>query len=72
MTPRTRLPLILGGVLLVLFVLFRPFVIVPAGARAVVFSLTSGVWEEQLDEGFHFLMPMVHQAFIYDVRTQTY
>ena len=72
MTPKTRLPLILGGVLLVLFVLFRPFVIVPAGARAVVFSLTSGVWEEQLDEGFHFLMPMVHRSFIYDVRTQTY
>ena len=72
MTSRVKTILIAAGVLLVVFVVFRPFVIVPAGARSVVFSLTSGVWEEQLDEGFHFLLPVVQRPFIYDVRTQTY
>lgn len=72
MTPKLRMLLIAGGVLLIVFLLFRPFVIVPAGARSVVFSLTSGVWEEQLDEGFHFLLPIVQRPFIYDTRTQTY
>jgi regulator of protease activity HflC (stomatin/prohibitin superfamily) len=72
MTRKFRFALILGGVLLLLFLVSRPFVIVPAGARAIVFSLTSGVWEKQLDEGFHFLLPLVHRPFVYDVRTQTY
>ncbi len=72
MTPKLKQILIAAGVLLVVFLLFRPFVIVPAGTRSVVFSLTSGVWEEQLDEGFHFLLPVVQRPFLYDVRTQTY
>ena len=60
------------AVILVALLLFRPFVIVPAGHRAVVFSLSKGVLEKQLDEGFHFLMPVLHRPLIYDARTQTY
>lgn len=59
-------------VLILAFLIFRPFVIVPAGARAVIFSLSEGVREGQYGEGFHFLVPVVEQALIYDVRTQTY
>ena len=72
MTRKIRTLVIAAAILLVAFFVFRPFVIVPAGSRAIVFSLTSGVWEEQLGEGFHLLLPVVQRPFIYDVRTQTY
>ena len=72
MPKNIRLMSILAGALLVLFLLSRPYVVVPAGQRAVVFSLTSGVLEKQLGEGFHFLLPVIHQPFLYDVRTRTY
>ena len=72
MPKKVRLMSILAGVLLVLFLLFRPYVVVPAGQRAAVFSLTSGVLEKQLGEGFHFLLPVIHKPFLYDVRTRTY
>jgi len=72
MSKKVRLMSILAGALLVLFLLSGPYVVVPAGQRAVVFSLTSGVLEKQLGEGFHFLLPVVHKPFLYDVRTRTY
>ena len=72
MSRKTRTIVILAGIVLVAFFVFRPFVIVPAGARAVVFSYTSGVWEKQYGEGIHLLLPIVHQPLLYDVRTQTY
>lgn len=72
MKRRMQLLIILGVVLVLAFVVFRPFVIVPAGSRAVIFSLTSGVLEKQYDEGFHVLIPFVQRAIIYDIRTKTY
>jgi prohibitin 2 len=72
MSRKVRLISILAGVLVVLFLLFRPYVIVPAGHRAVVFSLSTGVLEKQLGEGFHFLLPVVYKPIHYDVRTRTY
>ncbi|NCO38209.1 MAG: protease [Armatimonadetes bacterium CG_4_10_14_3_um_filter_66_18] len=65
-------PVAIVGAVVVLFLLFRPYVIVPAGHRAAVFSLTEGVWNTQLGEGFHFLVPVVHRPYLYEVRTQTY
>jgi regulator of protease activity HflC (stomatin/prohibitin superfamily) len=64
--------LIVVGVLCLLLALFRPFVIVGPGERAVIFDLARGVLPTQFDEGFHFLMPFVNHAEIYDVRRQTY
>jgi len=72
MARKTRMLVIAAAILVVAFFVFRPFVIVPPGNRAAIFSLTSGVWEEQLDEGFHLLLPIVQTPFAYDVRTQTY
>lgn len=56
----------------VLFMVFRPYVIVPAGERVVIFNLAKGVLPLQLDEGFHFLLPFVNRVEYYDVRMQTY
>jgi regulator of protease activity HflC (stomatin/prohibitin superfamily) len=72
MSKKVRLVSILAGVLFVLFLIFRPYVIVPAGQRAVVFSLTTGVLEKELGEGFNVLVPVIQEPFLYDVRTRTY
>ena len=60
------------GVLLLVLVLFNPFVTVPAGERGVVFSLSGGTLNRQLGEGIHFVVPFVQSVVFYDVRTQTY
>lgn len=72
MTRNIKTIAIVAAIAFIAFLVFRPFVIVPAGTRAVVFSLTSGVQEGQMDDGFHVLIPVVHKAILYDVRTQTY
>lgn len=72
MSQKAKTLIIAAAIALVAFLVFKPFVIVPAGNRAVIFSLTSGVQEGQYDEGFHILIPVVQKAILYDVRTQTY
>ncbi|MCW3096713.1 MAG: transporter, stomatin/podocin/band 7/nephrosis [Chthonomonadaceae bacterium] len=67
-----RTILIVAGVLVVGFLLFRPYVIVPAGERVVVFSLYGGVIPTQLNEGFHFITPFIDHPEFYDARQQTY
>ena len=64
--------LIVVGVLIVGFLIFRPYVIVPAGERVVVFSLHGGVIPTQLNEGFHFIKPFIDHPEFYDARQQTY
>lgn len=54
------------------FLLFRPFVIVPAGERVVLFSLRRGVVPTQLNEGFHLITPFIDHPEFYDARQQTY
>ena len=60
------------GILLLVVILFNPFVTVPAGHRGVVFSLSGGTLNRQLGEGLHFVVPFVQSVVFYDVRTQTY
>ena len=60
------------AVLFVLFLMFRPYVIVPAGHRAVIFNLYRGVLPTQLGEGIHFITPFADRAEFYDARWQTY
>lgn len=67
-----RTILIMVGILVVGFLLFRPYVIVPAGERVVVFSLHGGVIPTQLNEGFHFITPFIDHPEFYDARQQTY
>ena len=56
----------------ILFLILRPYVVVPAGERVVVFNLARGVLPEQLGEGVHFLLPFVNHPEFYDIRRQTY
>lgn len=42
---------------------------VRGGTRAVIFDRLSGVKEQVINEGTHFLVPWLQRAIIYDVRT---
>lgn len=43
---------------------------VKGGTRAVIFDRLSGVKEQVINEGTHFLIPWLQRAIIYDVRTK--
>lgn len=43
---------------------------VKGGTRAVIFDRISGVKEEVINEGTHFLVPWLQRSIIFDVRTK--
>ena len=43
---------------------------VKGGSRAVIFDRLSGVKENVINEGTHFLIPWLQKAIVYDVRTK--
>lgn len=43
---------------------------VKGGTRAVIFDRVSGVKEQVVNEGTHFLIPWLQRAIVYDVRTR--
>ncbi|KAF2825809.1 hypothetical protein CC86DRAFT_324457 [Ophiobolus disseminans] len=43
---------------------------VKGGTRAVIFDRVSGVKEDVVNEGTHFLVPWLQRAIVYDVRTR--
>ncbi|KAL8685505.1 MAG: hypothetical protein Q9218_007720, partial [Villophora microphyllina] len=43
---------------------------VKGGSRAVIFDRLSGVKEDVVNEGTHFLVPWLQKAIVYDVRTK--
>lgn len=60
-------------ILVAVWVVFRACtVVVPAGQRGVVFSKSEGVRPGALDEGMHFIVPLIWDVKMYDVRSQTY
>lgn len=69
--PRARS---LGGLLIVAGIAFAvvssAFVVVPAGNVGVVFNIFGGVQSRPLGEGLHFVLPVVQQVTLYDVRQQ--
>jgi regulator of protease activity HflC (stomatin/prohibitin superfamily) len=71
-----RKQIIISVVVFIVFILFlalaKPFIIVGAGERAVIFNRFTGIEKRQLDSGFNFLIPFVQKPIHYDVRNQTY
>jgi len=55
---------------LLLGVLARSFVVVPAGHVGVVFNTFSGVQPDALDEGIHLVLPLIQEVVLYDARLQ--
>lgn len=68
---KTALPAFIVAIIFFLAVVFRPFTLVPAGSRGVIFNQFKGVeLNRSLSEGFHFIMPVVESVVIMDVRVQ--
>ena len=60
--------MIIGAVLLVVLI-FRPWVQVGAGERGIVLNF-GAVQDKVLDEGMHFRMPIMQQVIVMDVKVQ--
>jgi len=67
-----RMWLVAAFALLVLLLIFRPWVVIPNGEGGVVFSAVTGVRSQALASGFHFIVPVVHRVTRYNTRVQTY
>ncbi|WP_027481184.1 prohibitin family protein [Deinococcus pimensis] len=65
---RAGLPVAAAG--LILAVVGNSLVIVPAGQVGVVFSVLSGVRPTPLNEGVHFVAPVLNSVTLYDARLQ--
>lgn len=52
--------------------LSQAFVVIPAGNVGVVFNVFGGVQDDELNEGFHIVLPVLQQVTIYDVRQQEF
>jgi regulator of protease activity HflC (stomatin/prohibitin superfamily) len=57
---------------LIFLAIAKPFIIVGAGERAVIFNRLTGIEKRQLTPGFNILVPFIQKPIIYDVRNQTY
>lgn len=70
----TRIIVRTGGSLLALAVLVGvvagSVVIVPAGHRGVIFNRVSGIKQMALNEGLNFVVPVLEEAILMDVRVQ--
>jgi len=56
----------------VLGFLFRVYIIVDPGEKAVIFNKATGNLRVTPNEGFYFLVPLVEQPTVYDMKARTY
>ena len=66
---------VIGAVLFLMLLMVlrsKPVLVVPAGERAVVFNIFTGVEDRVLGEGYRFFIPLVQYPELFDVRTQSY
>ncbi len=59
-------------VLILLIFLFKIYIIVDPGERGVIFNKATGKLRVTKSEGFYFLIPLVEEPTIYDVKVRTY
>lgn len=65
-----RLPFLAGAGALAFATAQASLYDVKGGTRAVIFDRLSGVKDTVVNEGTHFLIPWLHRAIIFDVRTK--
>lgn len=56
----------------VLVFLFRVYIIIDPGEKAVIFNKATGNLRVTPNEGFYFLVPLVEQPTVYDMKARTY
>ncbi|MCU0236844.1 MAG: prohibitin family protein [Acidobacteria bacterium] len=65
---------VLAGIIFifVLIFLFRVYIIVDPGEKAVIFNKATGSLRITPNEGFYFLVPLIEQPTVYDMKARTY
>jgi regulator of protease activity HflC (stomatin/prohibitin superfamily) len=59
-------------IIFVLIFLFRVYIIVDPGEKAVIFNKATGNLRVTPNEGFYFLVPLIEQPTVYDMKARTY
>jgi prohibitin 2 len=59
-------------IVIIFLALAKPFIVVGAGERAVIFNRLTGIEKRQLSPGLNLLVPFIEKPILYDVRNQTY
>jgi prohibitin 2 len=59
-------------VILILIFMFKIYIVVDPGEKAVIFNKATGSLRVTPNEGFYFLIPLIEQPTVYDMRARTY
>jgi prohibitin 2 len=59
-------------VLFLLVFMFKIYIVVDPGEKAVIFNKATGNLRATANEGFYFLVPLIEQPTIYDMKARTY
>jgi regulator of protease activity HflC (stomatin/prohibitin superfamily) len=59
-------------IIFVLIFLFKIYIIVDPGEKAVIFNKATGNLRVTPNEGFYFLVPLIEQPTVYDMKARTY
>ncbi|HSQ35529.1 MAG TPA: prohibitin family protein [Candidatus Binatia bacterium] len=59
-------------VIVVLIFMFKIYIVVDPGEKAVIFNKATGNLRVTPNEGFYFLVPLIEEPTVYDMRARTY
>jgi prohibitin 2 len=59
-------------IIFILIFMFKIYIVVDPGERAVIFNKATGNLRVTPNEGFYFLVPLIEEPTIYDVKARTY
>ena len=59
-------------IIFVLIFLFRIYIVVDPGEKAVIFNKATGNLRVTPNEGFYFLVPLIEEPTVYDMKARTY
>jgi prohibitin 2 len=59
-------------VIFVLIFMFKIYIVVDPGERAVIFNKATGNLRVTPNEGFYFLIPLIEEPTVYDIKAKTY
>lgn len=59
-------------IVFVLIFLFKIYIVIDPGEKAVIFNKASGSLRVTPNEGFYFLVPLIEEPTVYDMKARTY
>lgn len=59
-------------VIFVLIFLFKIYIVIDPGEKAVIFNKATGALRVTPNEGFYFLVPLIEEPTVYDMKARTY